>query len=80
VKGDVSVLTRRDLDQIAERLGVPAGPALPGPALLRERLAEAHAVLDAVARQDVAPTLALAARQLLRSHGRPPWGGEVPGA
>jgi hypothetical protein len=70
------VLTRRDLDQIAERLGVPAGPAVPGAALLRERLGEAYLLIDALAREpDGRPCghLVLAARALLAQHGRPPW-------
>jgi hypothetical protein len=70
------VLTRRDLDQIAEALGVSADPAVPGAALLRERLEEAHLVLDALAREpDGRPcgTLAVAARALLKAHGHPAW-------
>jgi hypothetical protein len=70
------VLTRRDLDQIAERLGVSAGPAVLSAALLRELLGEAHLILDALAREpDGRPCgpLALAARALLKAHGHPAW-------
>jgi hypothetical protein len=70
------VLTRRDLDQIAERLGVSAGPAVLGAALLRERLGEAYLILDALAREpDGRPCgpLAVAARALLRQHVHPAW-------
>jgi hypothetical protein len=70
------VLTRRDLDMIAERLGVPAGFAVLDAAFLRERLGEAHLILDALAREpDGRPAgpLALAARALLRQHGHPSW-------
>jgi hypothetical protein len=70
------MLTRRDLDQIAERLGVSAGPAVLSAAILRERLGEAYLILDALAREpDGRPCgpLALAARALLRQHGHPAW-------
>jgi hypothetical protein len=69
------VLTRRDLDQIAERLGVSAGRSIEA-ALLRERLGEAHLILDALARepegQPCGP-LAVAARAILKAHGHPSW-------
>jgi hypothetical protein len=77
------MLTRRDLDQIAERLGVSAGPAVLGAAILRERLGEAYLVLDALAREpDGRPCgpLALAARALLKAHGHPAWAKEEPRA
>jgi hypothetical protein len=70
------VLTRRDLDQIAERLGVPAGFAVLDAALFREQLGECHNLLDALARepegQPCGP-LAVAARAILKAHGHPSW-------
>jgi hypothetical protein len=72
------VLTRRDLDQIAERLGASVGPTVLVDALLRQRLAEAHAALDVLAREPAgsAPdVLVLAARRLLAAHGHPGWTG-----
>jgi hypothetical protein len=70
------VLTRRDLDQIAERLGASAGQGGAGDTLLRQRLEETYLVLDALAREpDGRPCgpLAVAARALLRQHGHPSW-------
>jgi hypothetical protein len=77
------VLTRRDLDMIAERLGVSVGPDVQGAALLRERLGETYLILDALAREpDGRPCgpLAVAARALLRQHGHPAWTKEEPRA
>jgi hypothetical protein len=73
------VLTRADLDAIEARLtGRDPAAEL---ALLRGRLAEAHLVLDSLAREpggQACGPLVLAARALLAAHGRPPWGKEGP--
>lgn len=68
------MLTRRDLDAIAERLTGrdPAADLV----LLRGRLVECYLVLDVLAREpDGRPCgpLAVAARALLRHHGCPSW-------
>jgi hypothetical protein len=65
------VLTRRDLDAIAERLtGLDPAAEV---AALRRQLAEAHAVLDALARFGDGPLYSGAARRLLAAHGVPGW-------
>jgi hypothetical protein len=70
-KGGAPVLTRRDLDAIAERL-TGRDPAAEV-AVLRQQLAEAHAVLDALAHCGDGPLHSEAARRLLAAHGVPGW-------
>jgi hypothetical protein len=65
------MLTRADLDAIEARLtGRDPAAEL---ALLRARLAECYAVIDAAARLHCPCTVREAARLLLTAHGRPPW-------
>jgi hypothetical protein len=65
------MLTRADLDAIEARLtGRDPAAEL---ALLRVRLAECYAVIDAAARLHCPCTVREAARLLLSAHGRPPW-------
>jgi hypothetical protein len=67
----VTVLTQRDLDAIRDTL-TGRDPAAEV-AVLRRQLAEAHAVLDALARCGDGPLYSEAARRLLAAHGHPSW-------
>ena len=71
VRGGTPVLTRRDLDLIEQRLTGRDPAAELG--RLRDRLDEAHLVLDCVARLSCPCTVREAARLLLAAHGRAPW-------